>query len=197
MLISHRHRFIFVHVQKTGGTSVTAALYRFCDQEAIDQARRGGLLVHSTAQDIIRVFGREVWDSYFTFAFERNPWDKTLSMYYANLESGYNKILRPRKPSFRQWMYPFGIWPKKLKPSIDLYSLDGQVAVDYLGRYERLHEDFAAICQRIGLEGVDLPHRNPSQLRNDAKYREHYTPWLRRRVEQVYAREIDALQYAF
>jgi tRNA splicing ligase len=28
--------------------------------------------------------GRKVWDSYFKFCFERNPWDKTVSHFYWN-----------------------------------------------------------------------------------------------------------------
>src|SRR4026209_3030482 len=98
MLISHRHRFIFIHVPKTGGSSVTAALRPFCEPETLETARQRGLKVHSTARDVIRAFGRDVWESYFTFALERNPWDKCLSLYFSHLQNGYRKFMRPRQP---------------------------------------------------------------------------------------------------
>ncbi|MCB2118228.1 MAG: hypothetical protein KDE06_10175 [Rhodobacteraceae bacterium] len=34
MLISTSHRFIFVHIPKTAGTSITAALVKFCPPRA-------------------------------------------------------------------------------------------------------------------------------------------------------------------
>jgi hypothetical protein len=154
---------------------------------------------HSTASQIIRVVGRQVWDDYFTFAFERNPWDKCLSLYYYQLQHWhrYRKPLRPRNPSFRQWFYPYGFLVKKMRPSFDMYSEDGQISVKYLGRYERLAEDFGEICRRIGLSGVELPIFNKSQLRTDPGYRDQYTAAMRHRIERVFHREIEVLGYSF
>jgi hypothetical protein len=40
----------------------------------------------------------------------------------------------------------------------DIYSLDGQVCVDFLGRYENLNEDLEYVLRRIGITGrVELP----------------------------------------
>ena len=199
MLISHRHKFIFVHVQKTGGSSIWRALAPFCDPSDFALMQRYWLHSHSTATQIMRVVGRQIWDDYFTFAFERNPWDKCLSLYYYQLQNWhrYRKPFRPRNPTFRQWFYPYGFLVKKMRPSFEMYSDEGQICVKYLGRYERLQEDFAEICQRIGLGKVDLPVSNKSQLRTDPGYREHYTTPMRRRVERVFHREIELLGYSF
>lgn len=199
MLISHRHKFIFVHVQKTGGSSIWRALAPLCDPSELTLAERSGLHSHSPASEIIRVVGRDVWDSYFTFAFERNPWDKCLSLYYYQLQNWhrYRKPFRPRQPTFRQWFYPYGLLPKKLKPSSCMYSENGKMCVKFLGRYERLADDFAEVCRRIGLGSVTLPVANKSQLRREPGYREHYTEPMRRRVERVFHREIELLGYSF
>jgi hypothetical protein len=199
MLLSHEHKFIFVHVQKTGGTSVMKALRPYCDARALADIERAGLSAHATAKEIIAAFGRPLWDEYFTFAFERNPWDKCVSLYYYYQEhrDRYSKPLRRREPSFTQWMFPFGIWPKKLKPSFDRYEVEGKVGVKFLGAFESLAEDFAIVCRRIGLEGVALPFYNRSQLRPEGGYRAHYSARARRRVERVFRREIELGNYTF
>ena len=199
MLISQRHKFIFVHVQKTGGSSIWRALKPFCDASDFALIERHGLSSHATAGQIIEAVGREVWDEYFTFAFERNPWDKCLSLYYYQLQNWdrYRKLFRPRNPTFRQWFYPYGFLRKKLKPSIRMYSEHGQPCVKFLGRYERLAEDFTEICRRIGIGPVNLPVRNKSRLRQGSDYRPHFTEPMRRRVERVYHREIELLGYSF
>ena len=199
MLLSHRHKFIFVHIQKTGGTSITAALKPYCDATALAQIKESGLAVHSGAAEIIQVLGRDMWDEYFTFCFERNPWSKCLSLYLYQLEhwDWYRKPLRPRRPTFWQWFYPFGLWRKKLKPSFDQYSVDGQIAVDFLGKYENLKDDFAAVCKQIGLPNVELPHRNKSKLGNTFEYRRQYTARMRRRIGRIFHREISLLRYSF
>lgn len=199
MLLSHRHKFIFVHVQKTGGTSVMQALRPFCDPHALEEIARAGLPAHASAKQIIDVFGRALWDEYFTFAFERNPWDKCVSLYYYQLAHShrYSKPLRPRNPTFAQWLYPFGFWPKKLKPSFERYEVDGQVGVKFLGSFENLAADFAEICRRIGLENVSLPLANKSRLRTEGGYRQHYSERLRKRIARVFHREIALRGYTF
>jgi len=199
VLISQRHKFIFVHVQKTGGSSVWRALAPFCDPADFELMQRHRLHSHSPASQVIEALGRDIWDEYFTFAFERNPWDKCLSLYYYQLQNWerYRKPFRPRQPTFRQWFYPYGFLVKKMRPSIKMYSVDGRPCVRFLGRYERLAEDFAEVCRRIGIPAVQLPVANKSKLRETGDYRPHFTEPMRRRVERVFRREIELLGYSF
>ncbi len=199
MLLSHKYKFIFVHIQKTGGTSVATALRPYCEEQALAQVREAGLTAHSGAEQIVEALGRNMWDEYTTFCFDRNPWAKCLSLYFYQLQywDRYRKPFRPRQPTFRQWFYPFGVWSKKLKPSFAQYSIGQELAVDYLGKYENLQEDFARVCQQIGLPDVRLPHRNKSKMRTTENYRGQYTSSMRRRVGRVFHREIELLDYSF
>lgn len=206
MLISHRHKFIFVHVQKSAGESIESALLPFCDSSDLAEVHQAGLPPHASAEQMIAAFGKQVWNSYFKFAVERNPWDKCVSLYYyqrANW-SRYWKWWRAPPRSFQEWFYPyFGLWTKKLTPSHRLYTLRGEMAVDFLGRYESLAGDFGKICRQLGLGEVALPVVNRSQLRTtpdgqrQRDYREHYTPAIRRRVGEIYHREVELLGYSF
>ncbi len=94
MIISNAHRFIFIHINKTAGTSVTEALAPHLAWNdivlggtpigrALDQPfhERFGLYKHSTAREIRAVVGGPVWKSYLSFAVLRDPVERTISLY--------------------------------------------------------------------------------------------------------------------
>ena len=83
MIISHDHRFIFVHIGRTGGTSVEKTLCGLLglDIEKTLMDQQGNWWKHIWAKDLRQRFGEEIWNSYFTFSFTRNPYDMILSLY--------------------------------------------------------------------------------------------------------------------
>ena len=106
MIVSHRHRLIFLKTRKTAGTSVEIALSRICgpedtitrltDEDEELRASLGGLgpqnfespplpekaFNHMPARGVRLVVGPQTWRDYFRFAIERNPWDLVVSQYY-------------------------------------------------------------------------------------------------------------------
>ncbi len=96
MIISHRHRFIFVHIPKTAGEAVTAALEPVLGPDDIvlkgeadawlrahrDRRYRdlGGIGKHSKAR-VVRAAFPEEWDDYLTFTVVRHPVDRLISFY--------------------------------------------------------------------------------------------------------------------
>ena len=76
-----------------------------------------------------------------------------------------------------------------------LFDETGTLLVDFLGRFESLHDDAATIFQRCGLGPADLPHINASN--RSKPYRDFYTDQTRRRVGRLYARDIDQFGYRF
>jgi hypothetical protein len=94
MIICHSRRFVFVHIHKTGGTSLENALdphlawhdlilggSQFGEKIQLPYAKKFGLNKHSTVADIERVCGREIIDSYYVFALVRHPLSRLCSMY--------------------------------------------------------------------------------------------------------------------
>jgi hypothetical protein len=100
MIISHRHKFIFLKPRKVAGTSVEVALARHCEDQDIvtpvgsfnpkwdqDQyAHPGkkwpGYGRHATLKRVRKKLGEELWGDYFKFAIIRNPWDLVVSQYF-------------------------------------------------------------------------------------------------------------------
>ncbi len=147
-----------------------------------------GFYEHMPAWRAKAYLGDDIWNSYFKFVFVRNPWDAQLSYYFyktRNLASRppFDTFLRDKKRARMQ--------------SRNLYTINGEIAVDFVGRYESLHEDFAQAVSRIGLQGdVTLPLANVSDKPKD-RYREYYSDWSKALVADWYGREIADFGYAF
>jgi len=225
--VSHSHRFVFIHIPKTGGLSLrhafqeqnadlefvgyaiwdlpkeqrTPELVRMIRLAYCNDALASFPLHHLPAAILRKMLPREVWDQYFKFAFVRNPWDRLVSSYYFyQVNLGYE--------SFRQ-QYPdvvamcercgdFGTFIREYAmyvPDMTSHLVDdsGNISVDFVGRFERLHEDWNKVGAKIGLN-LSLPHENRSEHEH---YRKYYTAETRRIVEQQFARDIELFGYSF
>jgi hypothetical protein len=216
MLLSLKYNFLFIHIAKTGGTSVRAAFnaYKWRDPYQILQAlcsRVSGLSGHRIGSKFPRhakaiaayeMLPRELYNRLFKFAFVRNPWDLQVS--------SYHHLMRER-PHLLEGIQDFeGFLRWKLDPkreyqfhidtSIELQSdylidLRGNVIVDFIGRYERFEEDFERACRRIGIKAPRLPHRRKAKDR--ATYHSYYTDGTVRLVAEHFRPDIEMFGYTF
>lgn len=216
MLLSHRYNFLFVHIAKTGGTSVRTALqtYRWRDPYYLPQwlaSKMSGLVNHEVAIKLPRhckaitaqeMLPREFYNGLFKFAFVRNPWDLQVSSYH-HIQRERPQLLEPGE-SFevflRRKLDPERPWQYHIDTSITrqtdyLIDLHGELIVDFIGRYENLQADFDTACDRIGLPRQVLPHRRKAGDRN--RYREYYDDSTRALVAEHFAADIERLDYSF
>jgi Sulfotransferase family len=223
MIVSHKHRFIFLKVRKTAGTSIEIVLAKVAGDDAIvtpileqgigheprnheplehladrspsyvaqlirearvepDRSRFIPYFNHMPAWLARSKLGDEIWDTYFKFCFERNPWEKVASMY-----GWYTRDLRT-PPSFEDWLFS----SHKVSSDSHIYSIEETCAVDAIGRYESLSEDFEAFLQRVGIDGgaPELP-----SLKSGFRREVHYVPKCVERIRQVFHREIEMFGY--
>ncbi len=206
MLLSRRKKFIFIHIYKNAGTSITSALLPFAASKWQRGVNRilGKFKVtildprpyptHSTASDLIRYMGREVFDSYFSFAIVRNPWDWQVSLYTYMLKNP-NQEQHELVKSFGNFdTYIRWRCAEEVRFQKDfVYSESGELLADFIGRFENLDRDFPYICSRIGVS-VILPRENVSNLK---PYRQYYTDETRKLVRQAFESDISLFQYDF
>jgi hypothetical protein len=215
VIVSHKHRFIFLKTRKTAGTSVEIALSRICGPEDIitpisendEQLRKvaGGRppqnytapplevegRAHMTAGAVRRVVGADTWASYFKFAIERNPWDAVVSLYYWRIRDNATQV------SFEDFVNSDEV-PRWAKKNARIYRLQDKVSVDELCRFETLDADLGRIWSTLGLPGVpDLPRAKGGYRPREASYPTMYTPATAERVGDIFAAMTAEFGYRF
>lgn len=188
----NRCRCIFIHVPKTAGTSIAMALF-------------GEGSRHVPYFEFERANAKK-FRRFFKFAFVRNPWDRLVSTYsflrrggMGGQDARWSERNMPQYPDFgsfvRGWLNEQNIWSwvHFFPQSHFVMSADGVVMVDFIGRYERIDQDFEYVARRLGLE-VQLPVMNKS---NHLDFKSCYDDETREIVRRVYARDIEAFGYQF
>lgn len=151
-----------------------------------------GYYEHMPAWRVRTYVGEAIWNSYYKFSFERNPWDRQVSWYHYKTKSK----AQAAKPAFDA----FNADRKRAYvENYELYSINGAIALDFVGHYEDLGTGFTHVLERIGLTGqVALPQVNVAKdgSKRDT-YRAYYTDQSRLLMAKWYAREIAHFGYEF
>lgn len=205
MLISHKYKFIFVHIYKNAGTSISTALLPFITTKfqrfANRQLRKVGIsycdqpcTTHATASKIISVIGEKEFKSYFSFGIVRNPWDWQISLYHYMLQNPnhpQHKLAQGFK-DFEDYLNWRCIKEVRFQKDF-LCSQDGELLVDFVGKFETLDQDFQKVCKHIGISTC-LPKVNVS---NTISYQEFYTQRTQEMVRSVFEPDISFFDYSF
>ena len=142
---------------------------------------------HKSARFIKQNVGHAIWNNYFKFCFERNPFDRAVSLYHFS-----TRPPAPR-PSISEYLESKSV---TLLSNWGIYTLNDHVAVDFIGRYEALEHDFHKAMDMIGLPSRSALPRTKTRFRED---RQHYSkvlgPQDRSRIERVCAKEMGELGY--
>lgn len=217
MLLSNRYRFLFVHIAKTGGTSVRAALSKLRWRDPLYYlAWPCHRLSHLTGHRLGTKFPRHArivaaqemlpetyFASLFKFTFVRNPWDLQVSSYHhirrerphlmADIDD-FEAFLRWKLDPERPYQYHVDT---SIQLQTDyLVDLRGNVIVDFIGRYENLAGDFDSVRSKIGVSHLSLPHKRKATDRKK-DYRTYYSDASAELVAKHFARDIEILGYGF
>jgi Sulfotransferase family len=211
VLISDTHRFLFVHVQKTGGSTIdnnlTASLG---DVRRIKEAHR-----HAPLDQLLEL--EPGLADYWTAGFVRNPWARMLSWWRMverfrdGADRGVERYLDHLKrnkfvagiidnhPDFESFILEATEeHPRLRKPQVEFMNAvtdAGSRSADFVGRQESLEDDLRTLYDHLGLEWVELQSVNIDPGRPD--YREVYTPVTRDRIAELFDADLAAYGYEF
>ena len=152
--------------------------------------RSVGYYEHMPAWRVRTYVGEEIWESYFKFAFDRNPWDRQVSWYFYKTKS------KRWRPNFERFM---GNKRRAYVDNYQLYTIDGAPALDFIGRYESLDDDLNKALQLAGISRkIEVPRTNVGRDRDSARdYHAMYNDETQALVAKWYQPEIKLLGYGF
>lgn len=217
-MISHKYKAIFVHIPKSAGTSIGTKLgiypeesfWGMQDHRSIQQLtpiqdlfllKAGRLtpkIIHRRIRDIYlnkRDYPtKNQLDEYFKFTFVRNSWARTFS-WYSNIiyDERHCSYFNIDKSATFKWFVENKL--DTLKNQL-YYITDARnnVAVDYIGKFETLNQDFAYICDVLGISNSILPERNRI---GTPHYVSHYNDNTIELVRQYFIKDIEYFGFEF
>lgn len=207
MIISFRHKFIFIAVPKTGTHAVRQALR---EQMAPEDWEQVGLFVqkafpvpelaairhgHLTLKQVRPYLQRQDFDRFYKFGFVRNPFDRFVS-FCSFMTRKVGAFDRDPQGVMRYFLFENPQHERiHYQPQHIFFEDDqGRIIADQVGRVEDMQSSYDEACRRIGIASRALDKVNASR-RGD--YRQYYAPDTRDAVAKLYARDLELFGYDF
>jgi hypothetical protein len=223
-MICKDYNCIFVHIPKTAGQSIE---HFFLNLVGLTWETREPLtlkynedpslgperLSHLTAEEYVSCghVSEAEFSKIFKFSFVRNPWSRLVSEYLYrkyNMQFSFKEFVMEGfpKPSLSN------DYRHVMSQSDFVYDHEGNLLVDFIGKFERLQPDFDLVCQKIGIENSTLPHVNSTKTPKSKKlsslfpskgqkkklhYTEYYDEEAKEAVAEIYKRDIELFDYKF
>lgn len=158
--------------------------------QILNKKRCHRFINHAPARKIKKCIDEGIWQNYYKFCLERNPWDRVVSFYYWRCRQ------EPR-PTLSEFM-ELGALQALKKGGFEIYTIEGKIVVDRVCLYEDLTEELQVIQTLLGLpEKIDLP-TTKSRFRKDKRhYREIFDEEQRAEIAKLFSQEISLFGYEF
>ena len=196
---------------KTAGTSIEIALSKFCGPKDIitpisckdekirkELGYRGPQNYLSSAGEVlfynhisasaVRNIINDTWDKYYKFCFERNPWDRLVSLYFWR-----------KTPESQVSISNFidSGEPQRLKDKgYEIYTIDGEVVVDKVCKYENINEELEWVRRKVGIpEALELPRAKSGFRKDKRHYRDILSDNDKAKIQELFKTEISMYDY--
>ncbi len=215
MIYSPKHGYIFIHIPKTGGTSMALALEARAAKDDVmlgdtpkaikrrtrvkDVAAAGRLWKHSTLFDIEGLITADQARDWFVFSLVRNPWDRMVSYYHWLQRQSFDHpaVGLAKTLDFAGFLTHPGNQAALRAETYGAYlTLPGQGEMPArFVRLEHLATDLAPIKAHLGFALSPLPQANASDRAAD--YRPYYSSETAALVAELYEADIARFRYDF
>ena len=190
MIINHKHKFIFIHIPKTGGTSISnyciekieGSLYNRINEDSVDINK------HIYAKELIDIFD---YSNYNSFAVVRNPFEVTVSHYFFGLRV---ENLSMDEYSFEDFL-ELMVKPNAIRQPMVEYISDGSdILIKDIVRFENLESELKSYFNKISLNLDSLGRHN---IGNHLHYSKYYNEKTYNIVNDYFSEDIKKFNYKF
>lgn len=209
---------IYVHIPKTGGTSIRKLLVNLKNNDVLDSdkkkyyyseelKRRKISSIHGKARDYLEFIEQDLWSKSLKFASVRNPWDLMVSSYHWWLQNGNkfdrlkNMYLDISKMNFEEYLkssYGANMINECVGNIEDWFlDKDKNLILDGLVRLEHFENDFLKLIQKSNKKIYnfsDLPKENVTKRKEYQFYYNNHTSLL---IEERFKFLIDYCGYKY
>lgn len=170
MIISLEKKFVFIKTMKTAGSSIEVYLARQRLGSSIITPQfplvpghvalnAEGFFDHCPAARVRDWMGKTSWDSFYSFCVERDPWEKTLSLYSMHKAIG-RKIAENLDCWLEQQILPINY------PIYTDSNYQNKIIVNRVLKYENLDSELTEVFLDLG-----IPYRNSLEINAKGNYR--------------------------
>lgn len=222
MLVSHTKKFIFLKTISAAGSSIESYLEKYCMDEAewelristetkvseygiIGQRFLGGTerpeyYAHQRATMLKPILGDDIWNNYFKICSVRNPYEKLISTFF-KLYPHMNSSDPSLDALFYSWVTAGQLAEHSTKDSV-IYTIDNELCVDYVIRYENLYEDMNEVCTRLDINWNEslfnvLKKDETILPSKDDLIKRLITPEIKEIIDVWYAFELSHFNYQY
>jgi len=154
---------------------------------------------HYNAENLRIVCGSEIWNSYYKFCFERNPFDRLVSFYHWRTKKFENP------PSFKEFALSIVQGSRKEQARLKasnfsnrpFYEINGEIVVDRVCRFENLQDEIADFFSMKGIKWDGNLLHTKGGFRPKRNYREYYDAELKKKCEKAFKFEMERFGYEF
>ena len=158
--------------------------------------------------------------NYFKWCFVRNPWERIASAYedcpeifqvaptfnkfIETIHSNRNKIPKNHisYSNFYNIGFPNHLYRIHFMPMNLLIKVNGELCVDFIGKYENLKEDWGKIQREINIKPQELILSNARKQkinfgRKTSYYKDLFNQYLIDLVGEIYEEDVKLFNYSF
>ena len=202
MIISHKHKFIFIHTNKCAGTSIEVSLASVCGTDDIigpvtlenlptdykhpENYDEGKFEDTMKAEDIKSNIPIDCWEKYTKFSVVRNPWERMVSAWFWQTRNDNRDLFTFLS---QQVLRPISL--------SEQLTVDDSICTDFLIRYESLNNDYEKVCKLLNINPKDLPHANSGYKPTGVHYTNYYDENTKNIIKDRFSDDIDNFNYKF
>lgn len=199
MPLSDEHKVLFIHIPKTGGTTIEQLFnIKWTEDNLLSTSYQGDVAPQHFNVAQLQKARPNKWVQYYKFTFVRNPWDRLVSTYhwfnrgcttfelfvkyvYSMLKEHKDDILKV--PNYRSMGFDH------LVPQHEFVTEGVNVF-----RFEEFAQGVSSLMAKFDLPIERYSHANSTK---HAHYSTYYSAETQQMVAELYARDIEQFGYKF